>query len=93
MEDKEKCCKDECNTQKPKSGCEMTDMIMSLADQAWEELMKEKIKKEFEKQLGERMNKVALAGANASIAYHMHLMEGKVKCEENKNKLKQAFMG
>ena len=92
MENNQNCCEDTCNTKKPTSGCEMTDMIMHIADHAWAELMKEKMKKEFEKQMGDKMNKVAIASVNASIEYHTHEMEGKIKCEEHKNKLKQAFM-
>ena len=92
MENNQSCCQDTSSNQKATSGCEMTDMIMHIADKAWEELMKEKMKKELEKQIGERMNKVAVAGATASIAYHTHLMEAKMKCEEHKTKLKQAFM-
>ena len=90
---KHDCCEESRCEEKSSTGCEMTDMMMGIADHAWEELMKEKIKKEFEKQIGERMNKVASASASASIAHHTHMMEGKMKIEEHKTKLRQAFMG
>ena len=75
------------------SGCEMTDMMMHLADQAWSQLMIEKMKAEFEKVRGEKMSKIAAASIEVSIDKWEHKMGGKMKCQEGKDKLKAAFMG
>ena len=75
------------------TGCEMTDMMLNLADEAWKQLMMEKMKAEFEKQRGEKMTRVAAASIEASIAKWEHKMSGKMKCQEAKDKLKAAFMG
>lgn len=95
MEKEKECSGDKCNesTHGHESGCSMTEMVMRTAEEAWEELLLEKMKKEFEKQMGEKMNKIAAAGVTASIEYHLHMMKGKAKCEEHKSKLKQSFMG
>jgi hypothetical protein len=75
------------------SGCEMTDMFMKLGNQAWEELMVEKMKKQWEALRGQNMDKMAQAGVEASMAYWQHKMEGKMKCHESKEKIKQSMMG
>lgn len=92
------CNENSCNEQSECSnskgtGCEMTDMMMCLADEAWKQLMVEKMKQQFEQQRGEKMNRVAAASIEASIAKWEHKMSGKMKCQEAKGKLKAAFMG
>ena len=85
------CCSgSSCNKS---SGCEMTDMLMHIADSAWAELMKDKMKKLFETHRGKNMDKLAKASVEASLAYWEHKMKGKMACHENKEKLKQAMMG
>lgn len=73
--------------------CEMSAMLMKLADEAWGELMKEKMKKAIEKERGEKMNKVAAVSVQASLAYWEHKMQGKAQCHEFSENLKKAFMG
>ena len=75
------------------SGCEMTDGMLRLADEAWEELVKEKMKKIFEEHNGEKMNKVAQASVEAATAFWQTKMEGMSRCHESKEKIKAAFMG
>ncbi len=101
------CCDEEsCSSEKSccESSCESGDscsdenknpsgMMMKLAEDAWSELMKEKIKAVFEKETGSMMNKVAQATAEASIAYWTHKMEGEAKCHEHQEKIMKAFMG
>lgn len=86
------CKPSDQNCEKPDSGCEMTDMMMCLANDAWADLMKEKMKAELEKARGAKMNKVAAAAVQASITYWEHKMAGKMKCHEAKESMKQAFM-
>ena len=94
-------CNTSCDDEKGKcedgktesSGCDVTDEVMGLADEAWEELMKEKMKAELEKAVGSRMNAIAAAGVAASMEYWESVMQNKAKCEEHKEKIRKAFMG
>ncbi len=87
------CNEEKCETTPKETGCEMTDMMMCLADEAWKQLMIEKMKAEFEKARGEKMSRVAAASIEASIAKWEHKMAGKQKCQQAKESLKAAFMG
>lgn len=82
------CGPEDCGT-----GCSMTDMILRISEEAWTELMKEKMKKALEAQIGEKMDKTAAAGVAASIAKWQHKMEGMGKCKEHTQKIQQSFMG
>lgn len=86
---KEEQCEDKnkCST-----GCEMTDEMMCLANQAWADLMKEKMKVHFEKINGPKMDKVAKVCVEMCMGYWQHKMSGKAQCEEHKEKIKNAFM-
>ena len=95
----ENCESGKCDTKYHKeknchhnTGCEMTDGMLRLADSAWEELIKEKMKKIFEEQNGERMDKVAQATVDVANAFWQSKMEGMSKCHESKQKIKTAFM-
>lgn len=70
----------------------MMEIVMKIADHAWKDLMKEKMKAEFDKKIGDRMNKVVAATVDASVAKHMHKKEGHQKHMENKKNIEQAFM-
>tara|TARA_Y100000310_G_scaffold340490_1_gene436442 strand:- start:342 stop:626 length:285 start_codon:yes stop_codon:yes gene_type:complete len=83
------CCKEnkkECGT-----GCEMTDHLMGLADEAWEELFKEKIKAHYEKTAGEKMTRTAEATAEAAMAFWQSKMAKKKTIAEQTEKIKQSF--
>ena len=81
-------CQKDCST-----GCEMTDMLMKMADKAWEELMVEKVKGVMQEMNGARMDRVARASVESASAYWEHHMQGKQQCGQAKEKIKQAFMG
>ena len=94
-EEKQCCSEESCSAEsccEESTGCEMTDMMLKLADEAWSELMKEKMKAAFESERGEKMDAVAKAVVNASIGKWEYKMLGKAKCNEHKEKIKQAFM-
>lgn len=55
--------KDNCHTEKS-SDCDMTEMLMDLANEAWSELLKEKIKKQYEAKIGDKMDKVKAQGGH-----------------------------
>lgn len=93
----ENCCTDEscnngsCNSKSPKTGCEMTDMLMRMADKAWEELMMEKMKKHWEKSVGPRMDKVAKASVDGSNGYWNAMMQSKGSIHMAQDQIKKAW--
>ena len=101
--DEEKCCEtgNEC-CEDSKCGCgsecscdsgsSKAGMIMGLANEAWAELMKEKMKAAFEKIKGDKMDKVAQIGVEACMAYWGNKMKDKASFEEFEEKLNKAMM-
>lgn len=71
--------------------CDMPEKLLALADEAWSELLKEKIKAEISKSCGEGMDKLAKLVAETNKAKWAHTIQGKVKCNEYKDKLKAIF--
>ena len=84
------CCSESCN----ESSCEESkgDMMMNIANEAWEELMKEKMKSAYEKSIGDKMNRTAMVAVEACIAYWGNKMKEKAACAEFEEKLKKAMM-
>ncbi|MFQ5645871.1 MAG: hypothetical protein ACE5GM_02990 [bacterium] len=72
--------------------CNMPGKLLSLADQAWEELLKEKMKAEIQKSRGEKMDKIARLVVEADLAKWGHMITGKAKCEEYKQSLKELVI-
>lgn len=87
--DNEECCKNECES----TGCEMTDKLMMLADHAWNQALIEKMKKELEKTHGAHMNEIAKVAVEGFAGYWKMKMEGKQKCEEFKEKVRETMSG
>lgn len=71
--------------------CDMPDKLLQLADQAWMELLKEKIKKEIEASCGEQMNKVAKLVSETNKAKWSHKMAAKQGCHEYRHNLMSLF--
>ena len=85
------CSTESCTTSKKSNsdcGCDMHEKLLALADAAWEELLKEKIKAEINKTNGEHMDKIAKLVAEANCAKWGHMIQGKVKCNEYQENLK-----
>lgn len=90
---------DQCHTETPcmtkaassDCGCDMPEKLLALADEAWHELLKEKIKAEIAKSCPDSMDKLARLVAETNKAKWAHTMKGKLKCDEYKNKLKEFF--
>ena len=74
------------------TGDAMLDGMLSMSDEAWGELMKEKIKKHYEETMGKQMDKMAEALANASMALHggkmKHDAEVAMAVEKGKESMK-----
>lgn len=101
------CTDNSCNTQKDNScssgyaskkksgcatGCDVTDMVLNIAHDAWEELMREKMKAHYEKNMGEKMDKTAEAAVLATMSHWKNKMKAKAEGMQNVNNLRQTFM-
>ena len=78
------CCEEESKS--------MGKMMMDLANEAWSELMKEKMKAAYEKAVGDKMNKSSQASVEACMAYWNNKMKEQASCAEFEEKLKRAMM-
>ena len=90
------CCESSSDCCESKGCCEqekgMGVMVMRLANEAWEELMKEKMKSAYEKAMGDKMNKTAQIGVEACMMYWGNKMKGKMAWMEFEEKLNKAMM-
>lgn len=93
----EECCTIEsCTTSSKNSsdcGCDMHEKLLTLADEAWMELLKEKIKAEIEKTNGKHMDKIAKLVSDANFVKWGNMINTKVQCNEYKESLKNLMSG
>jgi hypothetical protein len=66
--------------------------LLSLADEAWKELLKDKIKQEIEKSTGAKLSTIAKLVSEGNHRRWTHLLEGKQKCEEFTEQLNEALI-
>ena len=71
--------------------CDMPEKLLALADAAWCELLKEKIKKEIEASCGEQLNKVAKLVAETNKAKWSAKISAKQHCQEYRANLVSLF--
>jgi len=83
-ESKKSCCS---------SGCEMTDGILKMAEDAWAMAVKEKMKQHFLQTADEHLSKVAQAGVKASMTYWQNKMKGKMEMHQEFDNIKKSMMG
>lgn len=95
------CCEQSCNTSCCDSGCGKDSccedeskgkMFMGLANEAWSELMKEKMKAAYQKAIGDKMDRAAAISVEACMAYWKHKMTSEAACAEFEEKLMKAMM-
>lgn len=72
-------------------GCNMPEKLLCLADEAWMEVVKEKIKKEIEASCGDKLNNLAKLIAETNKAKWSAKIAAKQGCHEYKEKLFQFF--
>ena len=86
-------CSDKVNHQHEhhEEHCHCEEKFLKLADEAWMELLKEKIKAKVEKKQGENLEKLAEIVAEANAEKWKHKITIKMKCEDYKNTLKDFF--
>ena len=82
------CCCNECCGE----GMDMGKMMMQLANEAWSELMKEKMKAAYQKSIGNKMDKIAAVGVEACIGYWNSKAKEKASCAEFEEKLRKVMM-
>ena len=76
-EERHECCEEsECQGSHYNSGDLMIDGVLEIADEAWAELMKEKMKKHFEATMGKKMDEMAKAAVEASLIFWKNKMKG-----------------
>ena len=71
--------------------CDMPSKLLGLADEAWHELVKEKIKANIEECCGEKLDELAKLVAEANAYKWKHVIEGKKKCDEYQSQVKAFF--
>ena len=93
----QECTNESCNTNNSNCNssndcCDLPERLIGLADEAWFEVVKDKLKKEIESSCGEKLDQLAKIVADANCAKWAHEVQGKVKCEEYKGAIKQLFV-
>ncbi len=84
-----------CNTtstsvhKKQEGGCDVIRYMETLANKAWEELFKEKVKTHYEASIGQKMNEQAKIVAERAISE----WQCKMEIRENKKKYEQELFG
>jgi len=76
----------------PNTGCEMTDRLIALADEAWYELLKDKMKEQIQNSCGDKLDKLAEFLSNSNNERWTHMISGKAKCEQFKQDLAQMMV-
>ncbi len=90
--DKE-CCEDNCCTTSSECCGESQSMskeMMRLANEAWEDLIKEKMKEAYDKTIGSNMSKTAQVSVEACIKYWEAKMKGQADWAQFEEKLKSS---
>ncbi len=72
--------------------CACPEKFWEIAEEAWKELLKEKIKAKIIAKKGEHIEKLAELIATANGEKFKHKIAAKIKCEEFKEDLKEFFL-
>lgn len=72
-------------------GCHCAEKFLEIADEAWKEVLKEKIKAKIIAKKGEDIEKLAEIIAKANGEKWKHKISAKTKCNEFKDSLKEFF--
>ncbi len=88
--------KEECHESAGQSAssecCEIPEKLLCLADEAWRELLKDKIKQEIQKAAGPKLDSLAKLVAETNHRRWTHQIQGKIKCDEYKQQVKDALI-
>ena len=86
-----KPCGEEGHMPHVEEHCHCKEKFLKFADEAWAELLKDKIKANIEKEHGEHITKLAEIVSKANGEKWKHKISIKVKKEEYENSLKEFF--
>lgn len=71
--------------------CNIPEKLLCLADEAWREVVKDKIKKEIEKSSGAKLDALAKLVAETNHRKWSHLIEAKKGCDDYKQGVKDIL--
>lgn len=84
--------KHECaESHEQKGSCCCAEKFLEIADEAWKEVLKEKIKHKILEKKGEHMEQLADLIATINGEKWKHKISERLKCDEYKEKLKEFF--
>ena len=83
-----RCAEDSCHHQ-----CKYAEELLCLADEAWMEVLKEKIKEEIRLNAGEQLTQMAKLVSTANHARWKDKLQGKKDHEDFENRLKNIMGG
>lgn len=94
--DKESCSQHECpccchKQQSHEHTCNWTEKFLELADDAWMEVLKEKIKKHIESTSGQNLDQLTKLISEANQARWHSKMASKKGCDDFKHRLAEFF--
>lgn len=79
---------DSCHSEE---SCDFTKVLLELADEAWMEVLKDKIKEKIISANGKQLDKLAATVSEANNARWKGKMAAKRACHEYKEKIQQAL--
>lgn len=79
------------HTHDDEGGCHCAEKFLEIADEAWKEVLKEKIKTKIIAKKGEHIDKLAEMVATANGEKWKNMIAAKMKCNEFKENLKEFF--
>lgn len=82
----------QCACKQAHGECDWSEKLLKIADEAWKEALKDKIKAEIEKRKGEHLQQLAEIVAKANGEKWQHKMAAKMKCEDYRETVKDFFM-
>ena len=97
----QECCEDKCCTTSSAKceckkccdeGADTGKMMIKLANEAWEELLKEKMQTLYEKSAGSKMNNAAQVSVEACMVYWNNKMKEQASHADFEEKLKRSMM-
>lgn len=72
--------------------CDIPAKLLSLADEAWHDVLKEKLKAKIEEHSGEKIDKLASVVATANHKKWSHMIQQKVDCHSYQDEVKAVML-
>lgn len=81
----------QCSTGSKEQECNMHEKLLCLADEAWKEVLKDKIKQEIEKSQGAKLASLAKLVAETNGRKWAYMIQGKKACDDYKTQVRVLF--